>query len=280
MDVETILKEIRNRVVSDVRANEANAGTEATSNGSLPQTNQSESLTRVSAHLAVTGRAWDRLPPVFSNRHGTLARLELWLKRKSKSLTRWFTWEQVNFNRAVKDALSDVIEILEAEARELAMLRGQLTQEMHRQFTSVRAGADDQARELREMEARLQQADAALARVTQIVTSLTEEREGRLSKLVREHANLELEHSKLANQVIDLTGQLRAEDQQIKSQQDEEINRRLAALAAELKEEQRVCFRQVSLEANESAVLEDRARRALLARLEELEESVKDLSRG
>ena len=123
MDVETILKEIRNRVVSDVRANEANAGTEATSNGSLPQTNQSESLTRVSAHLAVTGRAWDRLPPVFSNRHGTLARLELWLKRKSKSLTRWFTWEQVNFNRAVKDALGDVIEILEAEARELAMLR-------------------------------------------------------------------------------------------------------------------------------------------------------------
>jgi chromosome segregation ATPase len=287
MDVETILKEIRNRVVSDVRANEANAGTEATSNGSLPQTNQSESLTRVSAHLAVTGRAWDRLPPVFSNRHGTSARLELWLKRKSKSLTRWFTWEQVNFNRAVKDALSDVIEILEAEARELAMLRGQLTQEMHRQFTSVRAGADDQARELREMEARLQQADAALAHVTQIVTSLTDEREGRFSNLerehanlAREHANLELEHSKLANQVIDLTGQLRAEDQQIKSQQDEEINRRLSALAAELKEEQRVCFRQVSLEANESAVLEDRARRALLARLEELEESVKDLSRG
>jgi len=279
MDVETILKEIRNRVVSDVHANEANAGTEATPNGSLPQTNQSESLTRVSAHLAVTGRAWDRLPPVFSNRHGTLARLELWVKRKSKSLTRWFTWEQVNFNRAVKDALGDVIEILEAEARELAMLRGQLTQEMHRQFTTLRAGADDQARELREIEARLQQADAALARVTQIVTSLTEEREGRLSKLVREHANLELEHSKLANQVIDLAGQLRAEDQQIKSQQDEEINRRLSALAAELKEEQRVCFRQVSLEANESTVLEDRARRALLARLEELEESVKDLSR-
>jgi tryptophan 2,3-dioxygenase len=280
MDVETILKEIRNRVVSDVRANEANAGTEATSNGSLPQTNQNESLTRVTAHLAVTGRAWDRLPPVFSNRHGTLARLELWLKRKSKSLTRWFTWEQVNFNRAVKDALSDVIEILKAEAQELAILRGQLTHEMHRQFTTLRAGADDQARELREMEARLQQADAALARVTQIVTSLTDEREGRLSTLVREHATLELEHSKLANQVIDLAGQLRAEDQQIKSQQDEEINRRLSVLAAELKEEQRVCFRQVSLEANESAVLEDRARRALLARLEELEESVKALSRG
>jgi chromosome segregation ATPase len=151
------------------------------------------------------------------------------------------------------------------------------------------------------MGARLQQADAALARVTQIVTSLTDERKGRLPNLAREHANLareyanlarehanlelqhanlELEHSKLANQVIDVAGQLRAEDQQIKSQQDEEINRRLSALAAELKEEQRVCFRQVSLEANESAVLEDRARRALLARLEELEQSVKVLSRG
>jgi hypothetical protein len=94
------------------------------------------------------------------------------------------------------------------------------------------------------------------------------------------YSNLALEHSKLANQVIDLAGQLRAEDRQIKSQQDEEINRRLSELAADLKEEQRVCFRQISLESNESAVLEDRARRALLARLEELEESMKALQRG
>ncbi len=264
MDVETILKEIRNRVVSDKRANESTAGIDAPSNGS-PQSNQSESLTRASAHLAVTNRAWDRLPPVSSNRVGMFARLELWIKRKTRSLTRWFTWEQINFNRATKDALGDMVEILKAEAQELAALRAQLAQEGHR-----RAG------ELREIEARLQQADAALERVTQIV----DEGHSRHSRLEVEHSNLAVEHSKLANQVIDLGAQLRAEDRQIKSQQDEELNRRLSELAAELKEEQRVCFRQVSLEANESAVLEDRARRALLARLEELEESIKALPRG
>jgi hypothetical protein len=79
----------------------------------------------------------------------------------------------------------------------------------------------------------------------------------------------------LANQVIELAGQLREEDRQIKSQQDLAVDRRLVELAAELKEEQRVCFRQVSLEASESAVIEDRARRVLLERLEQLEAALK-----
>ena len=87
------------------------------------------------------------------------------------------------------------------------------------------------------------------------------------------------EHTKLADQVIDLAALLRAEDREIKSQEDEEINRRLSQLAAELKEEQRVCFRQISLETAESAVLEDRARRALVARVEQLEEALKAAKR-
>jgi len=70
-------------------------------------------------------------------------------------------------------------------------------------------------------------------------------------------------------------GQLREEDRQIKSEQNNEIDRRLTALAAELKEEQRVCFRQVSLETSEAAVLEDRARRALMQRLDQLEAQLK-----
>jgi hypothetical protein len=301
MDVETILKEIRNRVVSDDRANASTAGTDVRSNGSAPPSSQSESLTRASAHLAVTGRAWDRLPPVFSNRRGTLARIELWIKRKSKPLTRWFTWEQVNFNRAVKDALGDVIEILKAEAQELAILRGQLTHEAQRQ-----------AREVREIEARLNQTEAALARVSQLIASSTKENRGRqaelaqqysqlaqqysrlenkLSSLVSEHSALELQHStsqadlqvehaKLAGQVIELVAQLRAEQSQIKAQQDQEINRRLSDLATDLKEEQRVCFRQVSLEASEAAVLEDRARRSLIERLEKIEAALKAGQRG
>ncbi|HEX3142325.1 MAG TPA: hypothetical protein VHQ64_00005 [Pyrinomonadaceae bacterium] len=250
MDVEAILNEIRNRVVSEGRAPEVTSGSEP-SNGLAPHSNQSESLARVSAHLAVTTRAWDRLPPVFTNRHGTFARLELWLKRASKPLTRWFTWEQINFNRAIKDALTDVVDILKADAQELAMLRAQLAHE---------------AKERREVEMRL---DAILTRVTEIgeiVTGLTEA-----------GSRFESQQSHLANQVIDLAAQLRTEDQQMKTQQSQDVDKRLAELAAELKEEQRVCFRQLSLEATESAVLEDRARRELLTRLEKLEESLKAL---
>ena len=325
MDVEAILKEIRSRVVSDVQADAASPETDWSSNNSGLSPNQSESLTRVSAHLAVTGRAWDGLPPISSNRHGRLAQIELWVKRKSKPLTRWFTWEQLNFNRAVNDALCDVVEILKAEAHELSSMRAQLIQEMRREFTTLRTGADEQARLLQDMQARAHQADAALARVNQMVASLADENRNRHknhlqvqsdltslkadqstlqrdlgmlqgkhatmqaehatlqvqhARLQAEHLNLEAEHSKLANQVIELAGQLREEDREIKLQQDREINRRLTALAAELKEEQRVCFRQVSLEASESAVLEDRARRALLQRLEKLEAALKAGGRG
>ena len=250
MDVEAILKEIRNRVVSEDRAPEVTSGSEP-SNGSAPQSNQSESLARVSAHLAVTTRAWDRLPPVFTHRRGLFARLELWLKRASKPLTRWFTWEQINFNRSIKDALTDVVDILKADAHELATLRAQLAHE---------------AKERREVETRL---NAILTRVTEIgeiVTGLTEA-----------GSRFESQQSQLANQVNDLAAQLRAEDQQIKTQQSQDIDKRLSELAAELKDEQRVCFRQLSLEATESAVLEDRVRRELLMRLEKLEESLKAL---
>src|SRR6185436_13994209 len=217
MDVESILKEIRNRVVSEGRAPEVTSGSEP-SNGSAPRSNQSESLARVSAHLDVTTRAWDRLPPVYTNRRGTFARLELWLKRMSKPLTRWFTWEQINFNRSIKDALSDVVDILKADAQELATLRAQLAHA---------------ANERREVEMRL---NAILTRVTEIgeiVTGLTEA-----------GSRVESQQSQLADQVIDLAAQLRAEDQQIKTQQSQDIDNRLSELAAELKDEQRVCFRQ------------------------------------
>jgi archaellum component FlaC len=282
MDVEAILSEIRNRVVADGRANQPAAGTEGPPNGLAPQSNQSESLTRVSAHLAVTGRSWDRLPPVFSNRSGPLARIELWFKKKSKPLTRWFTWEQVNFNRAVNDALCDVVEVLKAEAHELASIRAQMMQEMRREFSALRSGADAQARLLQDIEARGNQTDASLNRVNEVIASLTDEsRRGHAElaesylQVERQLSSLQSEHSKLANQVIELAAKLREEDREIKSQLDQEICQRLSELAAELKDEQRVCFRQVSLETSESAVLEDRARRALLQRLEQLEAALK-----
>ena len=231
MDVETILNRIRERVASEEDARIPGTSVSITTSpsvGSGPDSNQRDALARLSEQLTVTGRAWNQLPPIFSNRRGTLARVELWIKNTCKPLTRWFTWEQVNFNRAVHDALSDVTRILMAEAQELAALRAQLTNEMRRELLALRSDLDGQAANHAE----------SLARI---------------SKMLGEFAD-----------------ETRAGRSQLASQIDE----RLITLAAELKEEQRVCFRQLSLEASEAAILEDRGRRALDARLEKLEKSL------
>src|SRR5437763_11180134 len=171
MDVETILNQIRERVVSEENARLPGAGvstTPSSSNGSEPGPNQVEALARLSEQLTVTGRAWNRLPPIFSNRSGTLGRVELWVKNTCKPLTRWFTWEQVNFNRAVHDALSDITRILMAEAQELAALRVQLAGEMRRELMTLRSDLNSQATELATInsnhEARLQKTDETLSR--------------------------------------------------------------------------------------------------------------------
>ena len=256
MDVETILNQIRERVVSEENARTPRTAVSTTalsSNGSAAGSNQDEALARLSEQLTVTGRAWNRLPPIFSNRRGTLARIELWFKNTCRPLTRWFTWEQVNFNRAVHDALGDVTKILMAEAQELAALRAQLSGEMRREFLTLRSDLDAQAAELRAInsnhEARLKKTDETLSRISDMIGEFADQsRTG---------------HSQLANEISALAAALREE-------QAEELNRRLA----ELKEEQRVCFRQLSLETSEAAVLEDRGRRALDARLDKLEKSL------
>ena len=248
MDVETILNQIRERVVSEENTRlpgTAVSTTASSSNGSASGSNPDEALARLSEQLTVTGRAWNRLPPIFSNRRGTLGRIELWIKNLCRPLTRWFTWEQVNFNRAVHDALSDVTKILMAEAQELAALRAQLSGEMRREFLALRSDFDSQATELRTIndnhEARLKKTDETLSGISNLLGEFADQtRTG---------------HSQLASE---MAAALHA------------VNERLA----ELKEEQRVCFRQLSLEASEAAVLEDRGRRALDARLEKLEESL------
>lgn len=270
MDVETILNQIRERVVSEENARTpgtAVSTTASTSNGSAAGSNQDETLARLAEQLTVTGRAWNRLPPVFSNRRGALARIELWIKNTCRPLTRWFTWEQVNFNRAVHDALSDVTKILMAEAQELAALRAQLSGEMRREVVALRSDLDAQAIELRtlnnnhaeyraDVEARLEKTNDTLSRLSNMLGEFADEtRAGR---------------SQLASGITALS----EEQSAAKSQQAEELNRRLAELVTELKEEQRVCFRQLSLEASEAAVLEDRGRRALDARLEKLEKAL------
>jgi hypothetical protein len=111
----------------------------------------------------------------------------------------------------------------------------------------------------------LDETNAALARLSGMLGSLTEEVRGG--------------HSQLAKKLNEVAAALSEEQRTGKSQQDEELNRRLHELAAELREEQHVCFRQLSLEKSESAVLEDRGRRDLLARLEKLETSASNKRR-
>jgi len=72
----------------------------------LPDTYDTrQALAQTQVCLAVAERAWNRLPPIISNRSGAAARFELWAKRLIKRLTHWFTWEQVNFNAAVNKAI-------------------------------------------------------------------------------------------------------------------------------------------------------------------------------
>ena len=136
-----------------------------------------------------------------------------------------------------------------AEAQELTALRTKMTNEMRREFMTLRSDVDGQAAVLRtintDVGARLKETDDALSRISRMLGEFADEtRTGR---------------SQLADKIGELATALREEREE---------------LAAELKEEQRVCFRQLSLEASEAAVLEDRGRRALEARLEKLEESL------
>src|SRR6185295_4485466 len=141
-EVESILREIRERVLSQQRTGrdsgathsvKTNRGNGAGDSESLQQiTNDdkesrtAENLSLIESYLTTTGRAWDRVPPLVSNRSGSIARVELWLKRQLKRATHWFTWEQVNFNAAVHQALRELLPVMAAHEHELQTLKAQV----------------------------------------------------------------------------------------------------------------------------------------------------------
>jgi hypothetical protein len=218
-EVESILREIRERVLSQQRTGSANSATRSAmtnrGNGAGDsqarqitndnnETLSAENLSLIESHLTTTARAWDRVPPLVSNRSGSIARVELWLKRQLKRATHWFTWEQVNFNAAVHQSLRELLPVIAAHEHELKALRAQF------------AAAETKLSEL------------------EAVSGKTETRvEGLVNEL---------------------------------SERD-----------AHLRDEQRVCFKQLALETSEAAVLEDRARRRAEALLEELQRRVGQL---
>jgi hypothetical protein len=220
-EVEVILGEIRDRV----RATQAaRTGLSATSNGAANTDAQSErtsaeTLALINSYLTTTGRAWDQLPPVVSNRSGISARLELWLKRHFRRATRWFAWEQINFNAAVHQALRDLLPAIASHDQALRQLRAEL----------------DETKRQRQEEALKAEVQAIRAQSEAQNKSLN----ARFSDLVRE----------------------------IHEREDRLVS------------EQRVCFKQLSLEGSEAAVLEERARRKTASLLAELQMRIDQLEK-
>lgn len=112
------------QVLTEIRQHLRAAGGRAPA--ATPEKSRSQSLADLEANIAVTGRAWARLPPVMSDRRGWTARLEVWIKRQLKRATNWFTWEQINFNAAAHNALRAVHSTLASQEERQAELRAQV----------------------------------------------------------------------------------------------------------------------------------------------------------
>jgi hypothetical protein len=234
-----------------------------------------EALARMDANLSTTGRAWSRLPPLLSYRRGASARFEIWLKRLIKRAAHWFTWEQVNFNSAVHHALGDARSALVLQEQALARAREELSGELR----ALRAEAEADRARAAELQARLARAVSLVAEAqTRFESGGAQLRQAFASGLERlaeaqRAATIEI-REELREELGARAEELRARAAELHA----ETNALAAELHAEMRErvdglleEQRVCFKQLSLEAGESAVTHDRARRQLEARLEALE---------
>src|ERR1044072_9545421 len=90
-EVESILRERRERVLTEQRSvrSHSAAPVPGSSNGAVattrPESETTDNLSELRSHLTTTARTWDRLPPLVSNRSGSVASFELWLKRDRKS---------------------------------------------------------------------------------------------------------------------------------------------------------------------------------------------------
>jgi hypothetical protein len=236
-EVETTLREIRERVrkATELEADGPVAVVSSATNGSNISANESEpktaeTMARIDAYLTTTARAWDRLPPLVSKRSGGLARLELWVKRRFKQATRWYSWEQINFNAAVHHALRDTLNALLDLEQQLGQLRAEMSAKMEAQIEQHQIEMMTQRAEIESQRAEM---DSYRAQVEAQQRARSLEVTARLTDLARE--SLERDGQRL--------------------------------------EEQRVCFKQLSLEMSEAEVLLDRARRNIESRLDKLESS-------
>ena len=254
-EVESVLREIRERVITQQRSGQGlttgaggSNGDSGPSQASVTQTSNratiAENLALINSYLTTTARAWDRLPPVVSNRSGLLARLELWCKRQLKRGTRWYAWEQVNFNAAVHHALRDLLPLLSAYERELENLRAETIAAQRGELTALREELVGFRAELLRMRAELSDQRA------ETVAALQAQSDLRNAQNVQVQAKLK-----------DLIDELRERDEILRA-------------------EQRVCFKQLSLQTAEAATLEDRARRKIEMLVTELQNRIDELEKN
>jgi uncharacterized coiled-coil protein SlyX len=200
------------------------------------------------AGLAVLSRAWDRLPPVVTNRSGAPARLELWVKSRVKRLLRWVTWEQVNFNAATHQTFRDLIETLVTYEQQLLSLRSELASETTKQQAKL---------------------DELRAQLTQQQHSMDQQRE--LVGLRLQQLEIEFKRQ-LDTHGVELNARLTQLESTGLSKLAEGIAIQIREGDERILDEQRVCFKQLSFEANETLLAQERAQRKLESRLEKLEE--------
>ena len=247
VEVQKILREIRERVRAEEeeqrqiksqseRTHEAAVDTVVASRDQA--STAAQPLARIEGYLTTTGRAWDRLPPVVSNRTGTLAKLELWIKQRLKVATRWYAWEQINFNAAVHHALSDMKEVVSSFDQRL--------QQTAQTFEEVHAELQAQREQLKSL--------VTLIESQHVVTELHHAQMEALRTESESQTKLrQAQHLELNARVAELAQELSKRDER-------------------LLDEQRVCLKQLSLEISEASTLFDRARRQIEYRLDNLEE--------
>lgn len=297
-EVADILEEIRSRVRAGSNPPETSAPTNSTvielESGSEPVLPEPPPVTDSYSSLIVLARAWDRLPPLVTNRSGMSARLELWIKSKLKTALRWLTWEQINFNAATHRTFLELIESLTAYEQELHrvhhQLKKQLTasrEEQQLEIDSQRAVLQTQRDELlKEIQNRRSQLVQQQAALDSLQLELNEQRSELKARLTEIGDQQVTQQSLLSTQIDELktlhskdVGDMQVQVAKTLDAQQSAAQSQLANLVREFRErderlldEQRVCVKQLSLELSESQVLQDRARREVESRITRLEE--------
>jgi hypothetical protein len=104
MKVEDILKDIRRQVLDE---NGAVAGSR--SEALVGSDHEGDaSAARILTFLKTTEQLRGSLPPVRSYRGGVKAKIEVWIKGKVRRATKWFFFDQVNFNSTVHQLLAEL----------------------------------------------------------------------------------------------------------------------------------------------------------------------------